>query len=54
VGGIIWLFLAQAVALAVLAAVVAGLRRRRSSIKTIPRRCSKCETPHFTAAGFHP
>jgi ribosomal protein L37AE/L43A len=43
--GIIWLFLAQVVALAVLAVVLAALRRRPSGVDPKPRHCSNCQTP---------
>jgi DNA-directed RNA polymerase subunit RPC12/RpoP len=43
--GIIWLFLAQVVALVVLGDMVVGLRRRSGSVNPNPGRCSKCATP---------
>jgi ribosomal protein L37AE/L43A len=43
--GIIWLYLAQVVALVVLSVVVIGLRRRRLEPDLTSRHCPHCETP---------
>jgi predicted RNA-binding Zn-ribbon protein involved in translation (DUF1610 family) len=43
--GIIWFFLALIVALIAIGFVLAGLRRRQSSMEHDPARCTSCETP---------